>query len=64
MRTLKHAKIAQLIGQANARAVVDQQYFQQRSRERLAASFDVEECEANAPRFPHAYEHMNGAVRK
>lgn len=63
-RTFQHAKLRQVMAQAKARQIVDKQYFEQRAQENMAARFDSEECEANAPRFfPHQFDHMNGTVK-
>ncbi|SMF93967.1 hypothetical protein SAMN02949497_1263 [Methylomagnum ishizawai] len=52
MRTLKHAKLRQILAQGRARALVDEQHFAQRRAEKAQAAIADLECEANAPRGP------------
>ncbi len=64
MRTLAHVKLKQVLAQANARQVVDDQYFAQRRAEKMKNALDNIECEANAPRGPvHAFSHLDSNIK-
>lgn len=64
MRTMTHVKLKQIIAQGEARRLVDGQHFAQRRAEKAQAALDGLECEANANSVMHAYEHMNGAIKR